>query len=133
MQNRGAGNGIMMPSWMARWLINAFALLIVAHIPYGSGNLIKIEGVGAALISAAVLGLINTFIKPIFILLSLPAQILTFGLFTLVINAVILLMADWLLGSALDLPGGLFAAIVASVVLSLTGAALNAVIRGDRK
>ena len=81
---------------------------------------------------AAVLGLINTFIKPIFILLSLPAQT-NLGLFTLVINAVILLMADWLLGSALDLPGGLFAAIVASVVLSLTGAALNAVIRGDRK
>ena len=132
MQNRGAGNGIMMPSWMARWLINAFALLIVAHIPR-QREPDKDRRVGAALISAAVLGLINTFIKPIFILLSLPAQILTFGLFTLVINAVILLMADWLLGSALDLPGGLFAAIVASVVLSLTGAALNAVIRGDRK
>jgi uncharacterized membrane protein YvlD (DUF360 family) len=59
-------------------------------------------------------------------------QFATFGLFTLVINALMLMLGDWLMGSSLDLPGGLFAAIIASVLLGLTGAALNAIIRGDK-
>jgi len=43
-----------------------------------------------------------------------------------------LMLGDWLMGSSFDLPGGLFAAIVASILLGLTGAALNAIIRGDK-
>jgi len=121
-----------MPGWLVKWLINALALLIVSYVPYGRGQLIQIDGAGAALIAAMVLGIVNTFIRPIFMLFSLPMQFATFGLFTLVINALMLMLGDWLMGSSFDLPGGLFAAIVASVLLSLTGAALNAIIRGDR-
>ena len=121
-----------MPGWLVKWLINALALLIVSYVPYGRGQLIQIDGAGAALIAAMVLGIVNTFIRPIFMVFSLPMQFVTFGLFTLVINALMLMLGDWLMGSSLDLPGGLFAAIIASILLSLTGAALNAIIRGDK-
>ena len=121
-----------MPGWLVKWLINALALLIVSYVPYGRGQLIQIDGAGAALVAAMVLGIVNTFIRPVFIFLSLPMQFATFGLFTLVINALMLMLGDWLMGSSFDLPGGLFAAIVASVLLGLTGAALNAIIRGDK-
>jgi putative membrane protein len=121
-----------MPGWLVKWLINALALLIVSYVPYGRSQLIRIDGAGAALVAAMVLGIVNTFIRPMFMLFSLPMQFATFGLFTLVINALMLMLGDWLMGSSLDLPGGLFAAIVASVLLSLTGAALNSIIRGDR-
>ena len=121
-----------MPGWLVKWLINALALLIVSYVPYGRSQLIHIDGAGAALVAAMVLGIVNTFIRPIFIFLSLPMQFATFGLFTLVINALMLMLGDWLMGSSFNLHGGLFAAIIASVLLSLTGAALNWIIRGDR-
>ena len=117
------------PGWLVKWLINALALLIVSYVPYRGGKLIHIDGAGAALMAAMVLGIVNTFIRPIFML---PMQFVTFGLFTLVINAFMLMLGSWLMGSSFDLPGGLFAAIVASVLLSLTSAALNSIIRGDR-
>jgi len=121
-----------MPGWLVKWLINALALLIVSYVPYGRGQLIQIDGAGTALIAAMVLGIVNTFIRPIFMLFSLPMQFATFGLFTLVINALMLMLGDWLMGRSFDLPGGLFAAIIASILLGLTGAALNAIIRGDK-
>ena len=121
-----------MPGWLVKWLINALALLIVSYVPYGRGQLIQIDGAGTALIAAMVLGIVNTFIRPIFMLFSLPMQFATFGLFTLVINALMLMLGDWLMGRSFVLPGGLFAAIIASILLSLTGAALNAIIRGDK-
>lgn len=121
-----------MPGWLVKWLINALALLIVSYVPYGRSQLIHIDGAGAALVAAMVLGIVNTFIRPIFMLFSLPMQFATFGLFTLVINALMLMLGDWLMGRSFDLPGGLFAAIIASILLGLTGAALNAIIRGDK-
>ncbi len=120
------------PGWLVKWLINALALLIVSYVPYRGGKLIRIDGAGAALIAAMVLGIVNTFIRPIFMLLSLPMQLATFGLFTLVINALMLMLGSWMMGSSFDLPGGLVAAIIASVLLSLTSAALNVIIRGDK-
>ena len=85
-------------------LINALALLIVSHVPYRGRTLIQIDGAGAALIAAAVLGIVNTFIRPIFMIFSLPMQVLTLGLFTLVINALMLSLGAWLMGSAFNIP-----------------------------
>jgi putative membrane protein len=71
------------------WLINTAALVITAFIIDG----IKITNVSTAFIAALVLGLINTFIKPILIFLTLPINLITLGLFTLVINALMLMLA----------------------------------------
>ena len=66
-----------------RWLLNAGVLLLIAK--YYSG--VEISGIYAALISILALGLVNAIIRPIVLIFSLPVTILTLGLFTFVVNA----------------------------------------------
>ena len=68
-----------------RWLINAAAILVIAYYLPGIG----VSGFYAALIAALVLGIINALLRPLLILLTLPVNVLTLGLFTLVINALL--------------------------------------------
>ncbi|HEY9278717.1 MAG TPA: phage holin family protein [Eoetvoesiella sp.] len=75
------------------WLLNAVALLIVAYILPG----ITVASFGSALIAALVLGLLNTLVKPLLVLLTLPITIVTLGLFLLVLNALVF----WFAGSIL--------------------------------
>lgn len=65
------------------WAINAAALFALPFLMTS----IRIDSVGAAIIGALVLGLINTLIRPVLVLLTLPVTLLTLGLFILVINA----------------------------------------------
>ena len=62
---------------LAVWVINALALLLVAYLLKG----IHVNGFGSALIAALVLGLVNTLIRPILVILTLPVTLLTLGLF----------------------------------------------------
>ncbi|HEX9184742.1 MAG TPA: phage holin family protein [Burkholderiales bacterium] len=96
------------------WLINALALLTVAYVLPG----IRVEDFGAALVAALVLGLVNAFIRPLLILLTLPATILTLGLFIFVINGLLFWMVgSWLPGfSVTGFWWGFFGAIVYSIV-----------------
>jgi len=71
---------------LLRLLINAAALLLVAYIVPG----FEVSGFYAALIAALIMGLANAVIKPILVIITLPINILTLGLFTLVINALLL-------------------------------------------
>ncbi len=73
-----------------RWIINAAALILVAYFVPG----VEIQSFYAALIAALILGLINAIIRPIIILLTLPINIITLGLFTLIINAFMLWFAS---------------------------------------
>ena len=75
---------------LLRLIVNAIVILILAAIMPG----VSISGFGTALIVAIVLGLINAFLKPVLILLILPINILTLGLFTLVINALLILLVS---------------------------------------
>lgn len=75
------------------WLLNAVSLLVVAYVLPG----ISLTSFGAALIAALVLGLLNTLVKPVLILLTLPITIVTLGLFLLILNALMF----WLAGSIL--------------------------------
>lgn len=68
------------------WLINALTLLLVANYLPG----FEVAGFYAALIAALVLGLVNAIIRPIVILLTLPINLLTLGLFTFIINALMI-------------------------------------------
>ena len=76
------------------WLLNAVALLAVAYLLPG----IHVASFWSALIAALVLGLLNTLVKPVLVLLTLPITIVTLGLFLLVINALVF----WFAGSILD-------------------------------
>ncbi|MCR4426850.1 MAG: phage holin family protein [Firmicutes bacterium] len=127
--NRRGGTGL--PGWIAKWMINALAILIISYVPYGAGQLVEIEGWGAALIAPLLLGIVNAFIRPILVILSLPVEVLTLGLFTLVINAFMLMLVSWLMGPHFDIPG-FWAAVLASILLSLISGVLNALVRGDR-
>ena len=96
------------------WLINAVALIA---LPYVFSS-IHVDSFAIALIGALVLGLINTLIRPLFLLLTLPVTILTLGLFIFVINGLLF----WWAGSFLDgfrvdgFWAGVFGAIVYSIL-----------------
>ncbi len=74
-------------------LLTAILVLVLAEILPG----VSVDAFTTSLIVAAVLALLNIIVKPILVFLTLPATIITFGLFLLVINAVIILMVDYLI------------------------------------
>jgi putative membrane protein len=100
-------------SYLIHWLLRAVAIIITAYLLPG----VHLAGVGAALAAALVLGLVNTFIKPVLILLTLPLNILTLGLLTFVINALLILLTSSLV-SGFQVSGFL-AALIFSLVLSI--------------
>ncbi len=77
-----------MRAFFVRWIVTTIAVLTAAHIVPG----ISYQGWGALLVASLILGLINATLKPILMLLSLPLLLVTFGLFTLVINSGLLLL-----------------------------------------
>ena len=72
--------------WIVHWIVNAIALLVVSHFVEG----FDVSGIGSALIAVVVIGLLNATLGLLLKFVTLPLGILSFGLFFLVINAVIL-------------------------------------------
>ena len=96
-----------------RWIILTCAIIITSYLMDG----IQVSGFFAAFFGAAILGILNAFFRPVLLLLTLPINILSFGLFTLVINAILLLMVSGLIsGFRIH---GLWAAIWGSLMISL--------------
>jgi len=96
---------------LLRWLINALALLLVTELLVG----FSVDTFYHALIAALILGLINAIIRPVLLILTLPVNILTLGLFTFVVNALmILLMGTIVKGVEIE---GFWTALAAAVVL----------------
>ncbi|GGG29863.1 phage holin family protein [Pontibacter amylolyticus] len=100
-------------------LLTGVAALLAAYLLPG----VQIDGFGAALILAVVLALLNAVVRPILVILTIPVTVLTLGLFLLVINALIILLADYLIGG-FDVDGFLWA-LIFSLVLSLIEAVLD--------
>jgi len=98
---------------IVRWLLLAAALLLVAYLYPG----VTVKSFGAAMIAAFVLGLFNTLLRPILVLLTLPVTVLTLGLFLFVINALMFYFA----ASVLDgfHVAGFLAALIGSLLYSL--------------
>ena len=98
-----------------KWLLSACALLAVAHLYSG----VEVKSFSAALIASIVIALMNTFVRPILVLLTLPVTVVTLGLFMFVINALMF----W--GAAGMLDGfqvrDFWAALVGSLLYSLMG------------
>src|SRR3989338_11536920 len=96
-----------------RWIVGAVLILIAASVVPG----FEVTGLYAALIAALVLGLINAIIRPLVVILTLPVNIMTLGLFTLVINGVMVwLMATMVKGIKL---GGVLPAVLLPLVFFL--------------
>jgi putative membrane protein len=104
---------------ITRIAITALALLIVAKLPIG----VEIEGLTGALIAAVVLGILNTLVRPLLVILTLPITILTLGLFILVINASLFyLTATFIDGFAV---ASFWSALLGSVLVSIISSIAN--------
>ena len=105
--------------FLLTWLATALSLFVTAIIVPG----LTITGIQAAIVGAAVLGLVNAIVKPILILFTLPLTILTFGLFLLVVNAIALGLVGYLTPGFTV--GGFFPAIFGAFVLSLISGVID--------
>jgi putative membrane protein len=109
-----------------RWIIFAAAILITAYILPG----VSVDGIVAALVVAVILGAINAVLKPILIILTLPINILTLGLFTFVINALLVLLASSIVpGFYVD---GFWWALLFAIVLSIINSFFHSFAKRDR-
>jgi len=108
------------------WLINAVSLFVLPYILTS----IQVRSFGAAMIAAAVLALVNTLIRPILVILTLPVTLLTLGLFIFVINALLFLFVGNLLsGFRVDSFG---AALIGSILYSVISWLLASLLLGER-
>ena len=108
-----------MRSFIWRVIINALALFALAAI----FRTIEIDTVFSGIIAALILGLLNAFIRPVALILSLPINILTLGLFTLIVNGFMLWLVSRLV-SGFHL-AGFGTAIIAAIFLSIISALLS--------
>lgn len=104
------------------WLINALALLAVSYLMPS----VQVSSFGAALVAALVLGLVNAVIRPVLVLLTLPATLLTLGLFIFVINGLLFLGVAHLLEGFYV--AGLWPAILAAILFSIVSWLLSALV-----
>ena len=104
---------------IVRWLLLAAALLLVQRVYSG----VSVDSYTAALIAALVLGLFNTLVRPLLVLLTLPVTLLTLGLFLFVINALMF----WAAASVLQgfNVAGFSAALIGSLIYSLCGMVID--------
>jgi len=105
---------------LVRWFLLAAALLLVAHLYPG----VEVKSFSSALWAALVLGLFNTLVRPLLVLLTLPVTLLTLGLFLFVINALMF----WAAASVLDdfNVAGFSAALIGSLLYSLCSMVIDA-------
>lgn len=111
---------------LLRWLIVAAVLLLISKYLPG----FRVESFYNAVIAVLVIGLLNLLVKPILIVLTLPINILTLGLFTLVINAIVLQIATSIVkGFSID---SFWTALWASLILAVVGLVLDRVLQGAK-
>ena len=101
------------------WLALTAAIMATSYLIAG----INVDGISSAFLAAAVLGILNVFLRPIALILTLPVNILSLGLFTFVINAFMLIITSKLI------PGfnvnGFWAAIIGSLLISIVSWIIN--------
>lgn len=114
-----------MSGLLFRWSILTLSIVAAAYLIEG----IQVSSFFAALFAAALLGILNALFRPILLLLTLPINILSLGLFTFVINALLLLMVSGVIGGFSVT--GFWPALLGSVIISLVSWALTALV-GDK-
>ncbi|HET7522028.1 MAG TPA: phage holin family protein [Bacillales bacterium] len=109
--------------WFIHIVVNGVVLIVVA----GYLDSFQIESLWAALVASMILALANLFIKPILIVLSIPFIAVTFGLFLIFINSLMLMLTAGLMGDAFDIEG-IGTALLAAVVISVLNMLIERVI-----
>ncbi|MBY4896659.1 phage holin family protein [Cupriavidus sp. AU9028] len=112
---------------LAVWIINALTLFLISAIVDG----IEVRGFGSAMVAAAVLAIINTLIRPILVLLTLPVTLVTLGLFIFVINALLFLFVGNLLSGFTV--SGFWTALLGSLLYSVISTLLAGLLLRDRE
>jgi putative membrane protein len=107
-------------SFLQRWLINTLAVLIATYLVPG----IRYDRWTDLLVATLILGILNAILRPVLLVLSLPLLIFTLGLFTLVINALLLLSVSWLMHGRFAIDG-FWTAFWGALVISLISIFLN--------
>lgn len=108
-------------------LLNALAVIILSKVLTG----VHVDSYTTALIVAIVLSILNLFVKPILVILTLPITIFTLGLFLLVINAIIIILADYLInGFSVS---SIWIAILFSILLSILQSLLHSLLKEGKK
>ena len=103
---------------LVHWIVNSLAIMVAAYLVPG----VYVQSFLVAMIAALVLGLINLTLKPILLILTLPINILTLGLFTFVVNAVLILLVAAIVNGfqVADFTTALIFGIVLSIVLFIS-------------
>lgn len=104
-------------------VLNALALLATAYIVPG----FKVDNFTTALLAAVVLGVVNTFIKPVLSFVTAPLTIISLGLFTFVVNAIVLFIVSYFVPGLMI--GGWVSAILGAIVLSVVATVLNSLLK----
>ena len=109
------------------WLINALALLALPYVVPS----VQVDSFVTALVAALVLGLVNTLIRPVLVLLTLPITLVTLGLFIFVINGLLF----WFVASFVEgfRVGGFWSAVFGAIVYALISWAASALVSGARR
>ena len=109
------------------WLINALALVALPYVVPS----VQVDSFGTALIAALVLGLVNTLIRPVLVLLTLPMTLVTLGLFIFVINGLLF----WFVASFIEgfRVGGFWSAVFGAIVYALISWAASALVFGGHR
>jgi putative membrane protein len=112
---------------LLRWVISALGVLFISYLFDG----IQVAGVGWAFIAALFLGIFNALIRPVIFVLTLPINVVTLGLFTLIINGLML----WLTGKLLAgfTVQGFWASVGGALIMSLISLAASSLIGGRGK
>lgn len=114
-----------MKGLLIRWLILTLSILAAAYLLPG----IAVSGFFSAFLAAAALGILNAFFRPLLLLLTLPLNILTLGLFTFVVNALMLMMASGIIGGFYV--QGFWSAVFGSLVVSLVSWLLTSLVSDE--
>jgi putative membrane protein len=115
-----------MLSFLVHWAVLAIALLVAVRLVPG----VTVSSYGTLAVAALVVGLVNAFVRPVLVLLSLPVTVLTLGLFYLVVNGACLMIAAALVpGFRVD---GCLPAILGALVVSLVGWLLGMLLPSPR-
>jgi putative membrane protein len=116
-----------MLGFLLRWSINLLALVVAGSVIRGIG----IESVEMGIIAAGILGIVNAVIRPVVLILTLPVNLLTLGLFTLVVNAAMLMLVSAVVpGFVIESFG---AAFFGAIIISLVSWGVNVFVSGNGK
>lgn len=113
--------------FILRLVLSAIAVVLIAKLLPGVG----LDNYTTALIVAAVLAILNVLVKPILVIFTLPITVVTFGLFLLIINAIIILLADKMIDGFSV--ASLWTAILFSILLSILQSILYGLLKEDKK